>query len=874
MQAAKVNKRLIRYNVGKVSKNQETVKSRLLPKLIIAAIVILFMGVALYLRVYLPYDQVFSGEWVKLTSVDAYYHMRLIDNLAYNFPHFNTADPYMVYPTAIIRVGGFHFFDWLLAGTIWVISLGSPNQQIIDTVAVYFPPIMAALTVIPVYFIGKELFGRGAGIISAGLISVLPGEFLGRSILGFTDHHVAEVLFSTTAILFLILAIKTSLQKGVTIRHVKSLDWETIKKPAIYSLLAGLFLGIYFITWAGALLFFFLISIYFFIQFTIDHLRQKSNGYLFFTGTLVFLIAALIFLPIYHEEMLYSASVVIALFIPSVLYGLSWLMARRNIALAYYPLVIVGAGLAGLVIIYFASPSFFSSILNSFRIFVPSGASLTTLEMQPILFPGGNFTLGIVWGNFTTAFFLGLISLFIVMIYYVIKRGEADKTLLIVWSLVILAATLGQRRFAYYLAINVALLAGYFSWLMFKLNKEGNPRALYLNIVLAVTGIFFFRFFSGFNPLLVSSIEILLSSYLLWQLLQFLRVLRSKPSEKVSPEKTAPGKNRKYGLRITLKQANMALAGVIIFFVAFFPNTIYAISTASQARFAPSDAWYSSLSWLRENSPDPFNNPDFYYQLYEPMPYPKYHDAPAIDASTAEYMEWYRLQRQTYNYPESAYGVTAWWDYGYWITRISHRLPSTTPGSSLTRTLVARFLLAQDEDSINEIRQSLDSSYVIIDHATANAKYWAIATWTHAKGTEYFDTYYLPQEPDLIPVRLYYPEYYRSLVTRLYNFDGKAVTPENTFVISYSEGVSQEGISYKAITGVEQFGSYEEAEAYLSSQQEGNYRIVSDNPFLSPVPLSPLKDYKLVYSSAESVTLPVRETPIPEVKIFKYVGAE
>jgi len=811
-----------------VSKNQETVKSRLLPKLIIASILVLFMGIALYLRIYLPYDQVFSGEWVKLTGVDAYYHMRLIDNLAYNFPHFNTADPYMVYPSAIIKVGGFHFFDWLLAGTIWVISLGSPSQHIIDVVGVYFPAVLGALTVIPVYFIGKVMFGRWAGVLAAALIAVMPGEFLGRSILGFTDHHVAEVLFSTTAILFLILAIKTSLQKGVTIRHIKNLDWETIKKPAIYSLLAGLFLGIYFITWAGALLFFFLISIYLFIQFTIDHLRQKSTSYLFFTGTLVFLIAAIIFLPIYHKEMIYNASVVIALFIPSALYGLSWLMTRRNIARVYYPLVIVGAGLTGLVIIYFASPSLFTSISNSFRIFVPSGASLTTLEMQPILFPGGNFTFGIVWGNFTTGFFLGLISL-VILIYYVIRKGEADKTLLVVWSLVILAATLGQRRFAYYLAINVALLTGYLSWQFLRL--------------------------AGFKKLVAEPEEV---------------------SERVTRERAGdkPKNKPKKGSHVTTRHVNMALAVVIIFFGVFFPNAVYATATAGQARFAPSDAWHSSLSWLRENSPDPFDNPGFYYQLYEPLPYPKYHDAPTVDASTSEHIEWNRLQRQTYNYPESAYGVTAWWDYGYWITRISHRLPSTTPGSRLTRTLVARFLLAQDEDSINEIRQSLDSSYVIIDYDTAISKYWAIVTWTHTEGTEYFDTYYIPQEADLIPVRLYYPEYYRSLVTRLYNFDGKAVTPEITFVISYSEGVSQEGISFKAITGVEQFSSYEEAEAYLSSQQEGNYRIVSDNPFLSPVPLSPLKDYKLVYSSRDGVALPVTGTAIPEVKIFEYVGVE
>ncbi|MCH8277620.1 MAG: hypothetical protein IIC12_01630 [Proteobacteria bacterium] len=89
--------------------------------------------------------------------------------------------------------------------------------------------------------------------------------------------------------------------------------------------------------------------------------------------------------------------------------------------------------------------------------------AITTLEMQPLLRPGGNWTIALAWGNFTTSFFVSLIALGI-LIYLVIKEHSAEKGLLLVWSLVILAAALGQRRFAYYFAVNVALLTGYLSW--------------------------------------------------------------------------------------------------------------------------------------------------------------------------------------------------------------------------------------------------------------------------------------------------------------------------------------------------------------------------------------------------------------------------
>ena len=160
-----------------------------------------FMALSLYLRVIPPYDAVFGSEWIKFTSIDAYWQMEQVDRIAPVFPDY--AHRILQY-----NVWGMSLFPWLLSGVIWVIGLGSPTQHTIDTVAVYFPAVLGVLTVIPVYFLGKVMFGRLAGLVGAGLIAVLPGEWLWRSSLGFTDHHVAEVLFTTTALMFLVMAIK------------------------------------------------------------------------------------------------------------------------------------------------------------------------------------------------------------------------------------------------------------------------------------------------------------------------------------------------------------------------------------------------------------------------------------------------------------------------------------------------------------------------------------------------------------------------------------------------------------------------------------------------------------------------------------------
>jgi outer membrane protein assembly factor BamB len=125
-------------------------------------------------------------------------------------------------------------------------------------------------------------------------------------------------------------------------------------------------------------------------------------------------------------------------------------------------------------------------------------------------------------------------------------------------------------------------------------------------------------------------------------------------------------------------------------------------------------------------------------------------------------------------------------------------------------------------------------------------RYWlVVATDKNMLSTnpadEFCEVYYMPTEGGgLERVTLYYPAYYNSIVVRLYNFDGKAVVPMQSIVISYEEKATSGGQKYKEITGAQSFSSYEDAQAYVASQTSGNYRIVGTNPLSSPIPLEEL----------------------------------
>jgi hypothetical protein len=181
-----------------------------------------------------------------------------------------------------------------------------------------------------------------------------------------------------------------------------------------------------------------------------------------------------------------------------------------------------------------------------------------------------------------------------------------------------------------------------------------------------------------------------------------------------------------------------------------------------------------------------------------------------------------------------------------------------------------QFFTAQDEDSVNEVidRYKLGLKYVVIDHTMPTTKFYAMAEWADSNVDEFRGVYYQRmQDGTLMPVVLYYPTYYQSIVVRLYNFDGKAVVPQQTIVISYEEKLTREGERYNEITNGWFFSTYEEAESHIAEQATDNYLIVGANPFDSPVPLEELNSYELVHESDARIGM--GNMTLPAVKIFE-----
>jgi len=220
----------------------------------------------------------------------------------------------------------------------------------------------------------------------------------------------------------------------------------------------------------------------------------------------------------------------------------------------------------------------------------------------------------------------------------------------------------------------------------------------------------------------------------------------------------------------------------------------------------------------------------------------------------------------------------SWWDYGYFITQIAHRIPNANPGQA-GAVQAGQFFTAQNESSANAVADKEGTKYVMIDYDMVIGKFHAMVDWSNGSEDEFYEYYGIPPQvaggaPQALYL-LYYPAYYRSTAVRLYNFNGEAVTPSinSTVVIPWSgESVyAQQGqlINYKNIIAQPVFFSnYEDAQAYVASQTSGNYGILGYDPFSSIVPLEKLNSYEIVYPYPPATT--VNATT---VKVFKYLGS-
>lgn len=221
---------------------------------------LVLMGVAFGVRVIPAVPVIFPEQGsAKLLGVDAYVLYRHSLFTVEHYPQQQRQDIGSHYPQNH-HSDAAGLFNLLVATVAHVVTLGQPSPDTVLRVSAWLPPILATLTLIPLYLLGASWMHWQGGLLTCLLFVLYPGSALPRSVLGFADYHVLEIF----------LAACIALGLWHTIHRYQSTIWW---KPAF---LPALPLVLLLFTWKGAPLFLIAIGLSFWIIATFEIARHKD----------------------------------------------------------------------------------------------------------------------------------------------------------------------------------------------------------------------------------------------------------------------------------------------------------------------------------------------------------------------------------------------------------------------------------------------------------------------------------------------------------------------------------------------------------------------------------------------------------------------
>jgi oligosaccharyl transferase (archaeosortase A-associated) len=807
------------------------------PSFWIAAILLLFMGLALVLRM-IPAFFIKDPGFLYIYDTDSWYTLRQIEVMVRDFPQYNWFDPMTAFPDGkIIDWGPLYPF---IAATLCLITGATTRSGIIFS-AGWVAPLIAVVMVPVMYQLGKTVWDGKAGIIAAGLVSLVSIQYFSISSYGWVDHHSAEVLFST---LFFLSYVST-------LSYVKShpVYWnypKTLIFPVFLSVLTGLiyFLGL--LSSTTVMLVLVVIAIYTFVQTVLDYFSDQTSGYLLILNIgLLGISTILLFLFGFKQPGVsltqYSIGMV---YVNLALIGETVLLYTFSRILRGKKWLFVGSFAVVAIIGIFLIQGF--PVLQSVTgqaaglLFGFSAYSVGVVETLP-------WTLSSAWENFNLALILMAGGL-LVLLYTGIKKRNNQSVFLLVWSVVMILLTIRFQRFAYFFTVTVVLLAAI--CIAELIGWRENKIVNYLKPAVS-------RFFKG----TVSPGD-----------------ADRNPSKKPVPKKEKKNTQKRpdrnpANYPDTLK--DLTVISLIILTFGLFAISVYEdiqIGISTPHREISPD-WVESLEWLQENTPK----------------------------TGIDYFRQYDMQG--FSYPPESYGIMAVWDAGHWITFIAQRIPITNPfqdnlgGSGGA----AAFFLSRNESKADAILQNFRGKYVITDSNMAVDSFTNLVPWQSASVdiSPYIKWFLIPDTKDssrLLKVHRFDDDYFQTMVVRLHSFDGTLTLQKTVDYVQYEiRQVPAPGETAGDVNGYARVIT-DESPLDVSGGLTG-HQIIKESAALVPMhyadvfsdmPDSPvqkvpaLNHYRLIHESPNNATVtlfpesvPVTLPGIKGVKIFEFVrGAQ
>jgi len=740
-------------------------------------------------------------------SDDPLYNLRQIEQMTRNFPGYGWFEAMTLYPTGQLVHWGPLF---TIISTSFVMIAGASTRPEIIKYALMVPPIMAAAMVPLVFLLVRKISDWKCAIFASGFVAIVGGQYFFRSLYGYLDHHMAEVLFGTLFIFAYVYCMWWAKEHPIDLSKR-----ETLVKPVIFALLAGVAYIIGLFTMGTMILFALIIGVFTIIQFIWDFYRKQSSDYLLLTNVVTFGFVTVAFfivgvrnpgLELSNYSIAHPISYLIFIAGTIFLYLLARYLKGKKAYL--YPIGIIGLGIIGVAIMAAVAPviyNYFIAGINAF--FGQNSLALTVQEAR-------SWTFAEAWDTFNYSLIL-MAGGILVILYRLWRKERPDLLVVLVWSGFMMISAWQHIRYEYFLAVNIAVLSGICVGFIFDLGWK--------------------------------------------DICRIVKPATKKEPDTISPPRQVPHKGKRQPEKIKSPERYHsshylsigAIVLVVLLSFLFVSSSVGGeFAVASSGALRMNSDWKESLDWMANHTPETGVD---YYKIYDQATF-KY------PAQAYGVMSWW----------DYGHMIT------YIAKRIPNANPFQSGVAGPDGA--AAYFMSQSETGANNILKNDGTRYVITDIEMDTGKFWAMATWYNMSAAAGpYQRPYLTPNPDNLnqygAVTLYDVPYYETMVSKLHNFDGSLTEPTTAYYVEYTEPGSS-GRPYPVITRAENMAiatAKANVEKYNSQAPVGQHAaILNDAMFLPLSSIPALQHYRLVHESPRNV-LGGSPPDIKYVKVFEFV---